>query len=173
MGSQTTHGFPYPVGTDRVMDGDNAIQALAQEIDDQLYGAAGGATDGPGMWLAATGTVLCTDASLTAVAGSSVVFAVYMKIGKTVFFMGEANTGGTAATNAAINLPNGLAGVPIRRYNHAGSLIAYGTTTPADQSYGAVMNTAKDRIVLSSVTAGGRALPASHGLRWSVTYEIT
>lgn len=33
MGSQTTHGFPYPVGTDRVMDGDNAMQALAEAVD--------------------------------------------------------------------------------------------------------------------------------------------
>lgn len=33
MGSTTTNGLPYPVGTDRVMDGDNAIQALAEAID--------------------------------------------------------------------------------------------------------------------------------------------
>lgn len=38
MGSTTTHGFPFPVGTDRVMDGDNAIQALAQYTDDYLLG---------------------------------------------------------------------------------------------------------------------------------------
>lgn len=36
MGSTTSHGFPYPVGTDRVMDGDNAMQALAQYTDDYL-----------------------------------------------------------------------------------------------------------------------------------------
>ena len=36
MGDTTTHGFPYPVGTDRVMDGDNAIQALAEYTDDFL-----------------------------------------------------------------------------------------------------------------------------------------
>jgi len=33
MGSQTAHGYPYPVGTDRVMDGDDAIRALAEKID--------------------------------------------------------------------------------------------------------------------------------------------
>jgi hypothetical protein len=33
MGSTTANGLPYPVGTDRVMDGDNAIQALAEAID--------------------------------------------------------------------------------------------------------------------------------------------
>lgn len=38
MPSATTHGYPFPVGTDRVMDGDNAIQALAQYSDDFLLG---------------------------------------------------------------------------------------------------------------------------------------
>jgi hypothetical protein len=29
----TTKGYPYPEGTDRVMDGDNAIQSLAEAVD--------------------------------------------------------------------------------------------------------------------------------------------
>lgn len=29
-------GFPYPTGSDRVMDGDNAIQALAEAVEDVL-----------------------------------------------------------------------------------------------------------------------------------------
>lgn len=29
----TTNGLPYPVGTDRVMDGDDAIKALAEALD--------------------------------------------------------------------------------------------------------------------------------------------
>jgi len=38
MGSTTTKGYPYPVGTDRVMDGDDAIKALAEAIDgDALF----------------------------------------------------------------------------------------------------------------------------------------
>lgn len=37
MGSQTPfYAFPYPVGTDRVMDGDNAIQALAEKVEQTL-----------------------------------------------------------------------------------------------------------------------------------------
>lgn len=35
-------GFPFPTGTDRVMDGDNAIAALAGSVEDQLTGGAGG-----------------------------------------------------------------------------------------------------------------------------------
>lgn len=33
MPSQTGKGYPYPVGTDKVADGDNAIQALATAVD--------------------------------------------------------------------------------------------------------------------------------------------
>jgi hypothetical protein len=33
-----TFGWPYPVGTDRVRDGDNAIQALAEAIEATLNG---------------------------------------------------------------------------------------------------------------------------------------
>src|SRR5262245_26911746 len=36
--ANTANGFPYPLGTDKVMDGDNVIQALAQKCDDELYG---------------------------------------------------------------------------------------------------------------------------------------
>jgi hypothetical protein len=39
MGSTTPHGLPFPVGTDRVMDGDNAIEALARAADTGIWGA--------------------------------------------------------------------------------------------------------------------------------------
>lgn len=35
-GTTSPLAFPYPTGTDRVMDGDNAIQALAEKVDDYL-----------------------------------------------------------------------------------------------------------------------------------------
>lgn len=37
-GSTPVYGFPYPVGTDRVQDGDNAIQALAEALESRLAG---------------------------------------------------------------------------------------------------------------------------------------
>lgn len=40
----TAKGFPYPLGTDRVMDGDDAIKALAQKIDTALGLMASGTT---------------------------------------------------------------------------------------------------------------------------------
>jgi hypothetical protein len=36
--ASTARGYPYPVGTDRVMDGDDAIKALAQAVNDKLGG---------------------------------------------------------------------------------------------------------------------------------------
>jgi hypothetical protein len=33
MTGTTAKGYPYPTGTDRVMDGDNAIQALAEKVE--------------------------------------------------------------------------------------------------------------------------------------------
>jgi len=39
-GTTSPYGFPYPTGTDRVMDGDNAIQALAEAVDDFSFGSS-------------------------------------------------------------------------------------------------------------------------------------
>lgn len=35
MTGTTPKGYPYPTGSDRVQDGDNAIQALAQAVNDR------------------------------------------------------------------------------------------------------------------------------------------
>lgn len=42
MGSQTASGYPYPTGTDRVMDGDDAIKALAEAVEARLRVSAAG-----------------------------------------------------------------------------------------------------------------------------------
>jgi hypothetical protein len=76
MGSQTTHGFPYPVGTDRVMDGDNAMQALAQYTDDYFLGSSGILTDTG--WIPLT---ITTPANWAAVSGYDLRYRV---IGKRV-----------------------------------------------------------------------------------------
>ena len=39
----TRAGYPYPVGTDRVMDGDDVIHAMADKVDTNLgFGLVGG-----------------------------------------------------------------------------------------------------------------------------------
>lgn len=42
MPATTTKGYPYPVGTDRVMDGDDSIKNLATEVDTHLGRVASG-----------------------------------------------------------------------------------------------------------------------------------
>jgi len=49
MGGTTTPlAFPYPTGTDRVADGDNAIQALAEKVDDYFVGTSAVVALNPG-----------------------------------------------------------------------------------------------------------------------------
>lgn len=45
--ANTPHGYPYPVGTDRVMDGDDAIHSLATAVDGQLGVMASGLATTP------------------------------------------------------------------------------------------------------------------------------
>lgn len=47
MPASTPHGYPYPLGTDRVMDGDDAIHNLATAVDTQLGAAAQGTVSCP------------------------------------------------------------------------------------------------------------------------------
>jgi hypothetical protein len=42
MPANTSNGYPYPLGTDRVMDGDDSIKALAEAADDKAGISAGG-----------------------------------------------------------------------------------------------------------------------------------
>lgn len=54
MPANTAKGFPYPLGTDRVMDGDDAIHNLASKIDTAVGTAASGKATIP---ITSTGTV--------------------------------------------------------------------------------------------------------------------
>lgn len=42
MPANTANGFPYPLGTDRVMDGDDAIHSLASAVDALASASAAG-----------------------------------------------------------------------------------------------------------------------------------
>lgn len=44
MPANTAKGYPYPLGTDRLMDGDNAIHDLATAVDTKLGLMASGVT---------------------------------------------------------------------------------------------------------------------------------
>ena len=169
MGSTTPHGLPYPVGTDRIMDGDNAIQALAEAVDTALWSGAAPGAPAPGIWAAATGTVVCNATSLAAQPGTSVQAARYMKIGRTAFFCGEA-TCTSAVNDAAINLPNGLAGVPYRRVFCTGLMVVMGTGVTGQYFHG-VMTAGLTQIVMVTNAGAYINVPAAHTIRWNISYE--
>lgn len=60
MGSTTSKGYPYPVGTDRVMDGDDAIKSLAEKVDAALGVQAAGQVSCPVAAASTTYTVTIT-----------------------------------------------------------------------------------------------------------------
>lgn len=171
MGGTTTHGLPFPTGTDRVMDGDDAIKALAEAVDASLWGTAW--TAAPGVWVAATGVVVCTYSSLTQLAGSSIDYAKVMKIGRTVFFTGSAQV--PAATDPAISLPAAQVGVAAFRSLNCGSVSLIGTTLQAgyDQAGIACMTPTPDRIFNLTTTGAAMDTTATTGMRWNVFYEVT
>ena len=47
MPANTPRGYPYPLGTDRVMDGDDAIGSLASAVDTRLGVSASGSITHP------------------------------------------------------------------------------------------------------------------------------
>lgn len=47
MPATTPKGYPYPLGTDRLTDGDDAIHSLATAVDTKLGAAASGAVNVP------------------------------------------------------------------------------------------------------------------------------
>jgi hypothetical protein len=78
MGSVTPKGYPYPVGTDRVMDGDDAIKALATAVDTKLGAAAAGTLDITGLAANGTGSVAVTfPAGRFTASPTAVMFTVY------------------------------------------------------------------------------------------------
>ena len=59
--ANTPTGWPYPVGTDRVMDGDNVIAALATMADTRLgRGLAAGTVSVPIVTIGVNATVAVT-----------------------------------------------------------------------------------------------------------------
>jgi len=79
MGSTTPfYAFPYPIGTDRVMDGDDAIKALAERVEAVLGKGTGASTRawsskqtaggsiGAGTWTSVIG-LTCTGAPVGAI----------------------------------------------------------------------------------------------------------
>src|SRR4051812_25971815 len=60
MPANTAKGYPYPLGTDRVMDGDDAIKNLAEAVDTRVGVLAAGLVSVPVSSGQASGTVAVT-----------------------------------------------------------------------------------------------------------------
>ena len=170
MGDTTTHGAPFPIGTDRVMDGDNAIQALAEWVDAALWTNPDPDALAPGVWKAA-GSVICTDGTLAAQPGTTVYSARFTRVGNTVWFQGEGAMV-NAITNVAISLPNALAGVPHHRVLGPGTCLVVDTAGAPVQTGACIMHVSKDRLMPITSTGAYVDAPATSGIRWSVAYEV-
>lgn len=177
MGSATTtFAVPYPVGTDRVMDGDNAMQAMAERLD-LLLGGAGGASSGtmpvnaPGIWQAVTGTTICTDTTTAMASGATVSESRFMKIGKSVWFRGYGTTA-NVVTNVAVLLPNGVAGTPVSRHMWLPGMNIQGASVSASMSGAGIMSTDLLKAIWMLNTNAYVTTVAGQSVRWSILYEV-
>jgi|SRR5262245_4127527 len=135
MPTTPRYAFPYPAGTDRVMDGDNAMGSLAQAVEDALAARFGsfnatenrmtgadltmavGYVDVPGCSVSWTSTVLeravivaSFDANIT-VAGASGFQGIIVLDGATMqgsafLSLGASGTGRAVVTIPAVTIPS-------------------------------------------------------------------
>lgn len=103
MATTPIFAIPYPVGTDRVMDGDNAMQALAERVETIL---------------APTGTPLPYQNGWHDY-GSGYEAATYQRIGRLVVLQGLASPAGSTSLGIC-TLPPG--------FRPAGTVLASGLT---------------------------------------------
>jgi len=155
----TANGLPHPVGTDKVVDGDDAIHALATFLDPPY----GGWTN----YVPVLGNITL---------GNGTLLARFHKLGRTVTTAGFVSFGSTTLNNASpmqVTLPTTATGLP-----------ALGVAAAADTSAGltipciAVPYTST--VVAFRSPAGAfvsSAAPFAWAvgdvLSWSLTYEST
>lgn len=82
MPQNTPKGFPYPVGTDRVMDGDDAIRNLATAVDGKLG-------------LCASGIVTIPITAANTIASAAVTFPAGLFTATPQVVMGQSGAGST------------------------------------------------------------------------------
>lgn len=110
MPANTPKGYTYPVGTDRVMDGDNSIRTLAEQVDTNLGRAAGGLVT-----ITPSGAGAATPVAVTFPAGRFTV-APYMVSNMSAGSNTDRQTGvtGVTTTGATITLTSATAAaVPV------------------------------------------------------------
>lgn len=112
MGDVTPKGYPFPVGTDRVMDGDDAIEALAVTIDGKLpYAVWVGSVTVPVNNTQAASAIVTIPAGRFPVAprltstvrNTSVWFSYTQSISATSVTVGVRTTGAAATANIPVD----------------------------------------------------------------------
>jgi hypothetical protein len=158
---QTPTGIIYPdsAGHTRLWD---HFQALADSVHAAIHGDA---------WTDFAGAEIREAGGTGPAVGTSLSWAKFRQVGKTVWYQGQGSTT-TLVSQAAVLLPNALTGPPSFRNLMCGQLRVFGTAPPSDQNGIALMDAALTRIIVHADTGGYRGLPAGHTLRWSVVYEV-
>lgn len=111
MGSQTAKGYPYPLGTDRVMDGDDAIKALAEAVDGKIGVAAMGTFPGGSLASGVVNVAITYPVGRFTAAPTLIGLAVHPDT--TVGVLNSSTTGGTLA---------------VQQRTSAGAIITTGTS---------------------------------------------
>lgn len=169
--------IPKADGTDYIIPDDVRLPVgsidTQMKVEENARLANTNILNGLGLWVDATGIVVCIDtgAANIAIAGSSISVARYMKIGKTVFYQGYGSSG-TASAVCCIALPNAQAGVPKQRSFNCGSYNINGATAPATATGVGYMSADLTRIVPTNSTNGYLSVPTGNSLRWNLVYEV-
>lgn len=110
----TPGGLPYPVGTDKVVDGDDAIKALALAVDPAF-----------------TGWTIYVPALTGITPGNGVLVAYTKRVGRTVDVVGRFGLGSTSVITGqiTIGLPAGVTWAP--SFNDASQSAGIGTSQTA------------------------------------------
>lgn len=148
MPGTTTNGLPYPVGTDRVMDGDNAMQSLAEAVDTKALLSGD------------TGNVSAVSAGFTLAAGFTGLAGTVRRRNGVVsvnitFTITAALSAGDVANVPCVNIPAGW--TPLIRAGltsaSTGSLIEYSAETN-----GVIQLTATTVAVAAGAASGAAGL---------------
>jgi hypothetical protein len=164
----TPGGLPYPVGTDKVVDGDDAIHALALGVDPAFIA-----------WVPYTPTWAAGGTPVTLGTGGAVT-GRRRKVGKTVdvkvlALTGTGFNGGAASAPWTWTLPTGI-GLPNDHYSVSGWVQAPGGAIALAVIAAHIV--ANGTVIDTGVTGpgntlvGGFAMPAGSILLMQARYEV-
>lgn len=164
----TPGGLPYPVGTDKVVDGDDAIKALALAVDPAFVA-----------WTTYTPTWLAGGSPVTIGTGGT-VGGRFKKVGRTVdvkvtAYSGTGFGGGAAAAPWTWSLPTGI-GAPIDHFpvhgwlQAPGGAIALAVAAARIAAAGTVIEFGV--VGPGNTLVGGFAMPVGSLLLWEARYEV-